>query len=73
MRPSHDPGRYLEGQLDTLRRMSADLRGQSYRDNFDYIVYRSLHVAKSRGPADFGDTRIYKESEVRALFGQRLR
>ncbi len=72
-RPSVDPGRYLEGQLDTLRRMSDDLRGQSYRDNFDYIVYRSLHVARSRATSDFGDTRIYKESEVRAMFAQRAR
>jgi MinD-like ATPase involved in chromosome partitioning or flagellar assembly len=68
-----DPGRYLEGQLDTLRRMSDDLRGQGYRDNFEYIVYRSLHVARSRGAADFGDSRIYKESEVPAMLAARGR
>lgn len=65
--PPTDPKRYLDGQLDTLRRMSEDLTGQTYRDNFKYIAYRSLHVAKGRAPAEFGDTRIYKDSEVLAM------
>lgn len=68
---SVDPSHYLNVQLDTLRRMSGDLKGQGYRDNFKYIAYRSLHVARSRGPSDFGDTRIYKESEVPAMLAQR--
>ncbi len=62
-----DPRRYLDVQLDTLRRMSEDLHGQTYRDNFKYIAYRSLHVAKSRAPSEFGDIRIYKDSEVLAM------
>jgi MinD-like ATPase involved in chromosome partitioning or flagellar assembly len=58
---------YIDVQLDTLRRMSEDLRGQTYLDNFKYIAYRSLHLARSRGPSEFGDTRIYKDSEVLAM------
>jgi len=72
-RTSVDPSRYLDIQLDTLRRMSGDLRGQGYRDNFKYIAYRSLHVTRSRAPSDFGDTRIYKEFEVPAMLAQRGR
>ena len=70
---SVDPSHYLNVQLDTLRRMSGDLKGQGYRDNFKYIAYRSLHVARSRAPSDFGDTRIYKEFEVPAMLAQRRR
>jgi hypothetical protein len=62
-----DPSRYLEVQLDTLRRMGDDLKTASYRDNFEYIAYRSLHLMRSRAPRDFGDTRIYKESEIRSM------
>jgi hypothetical protein len=65
--------RYLDVQLDTLRRMSEDLKGASYRENFKYIVYRSLHVMKSRSAWDFGDTRIFKEAEIPALLQQRGR
>jgi MinD-like ATPase involved in chromosome partitioning or flagellar assembly len=64
---SVDPSRYLDVQLDTLRRMGDDLKGSSYRDNFQYIAYRSLHLMESRAPRDFGDTRIYKEAEIRAM------
>jgi MinD-like ATPase involved in chromosome partitioning or flagellar assembly len=62
-----DPSRYLEVQLDTLRRMGDDLKTASYRDNFKYIAYRSLHLMDSRAPREFGDTRVYKESEIRAM------
>lgn len=56
---------YLDTQLDTLRHMFEDLKGTGYRDNFAYIVSRTLHVMKSRRTSDFGDTRIFKASELR--------
>ena len=56
---------YLDAQLDTLRQMFEDLKGTSYRDNFKYITARTLHVMKSRRTSDFGDTRIFKASELR--------
>jgi len=68
-----DPASYLNGQLDTLRRMYDDMRGTSYRDNFRYITLRSLHVMKTRGPRDFGDARIFKPSEVQSILLERLR
>jgi MinD-like ATPase involved in chromosome partitioning or flagellar assembly len=55
---------YLDTQLDTLRHMFEDLKGTGYRDNFAYIVSRTLHVMKSRRTSDFGDTRIFKASEL---------
>ena len=67
------PARYLDAQLDTLRRMSDGMRGASYRDNLDYIAYRTLHLMSSRPIADFGDSRIFKESELQAMLDQRGR
>jgi MinD-like ATPase involved in chromosome partitioning or flagellar assembly len=57
---------YLDAQLDTLRRMFEDLRGSSYRENFKYLTARTLHVIKSRRTSDFGDTRLFKPSEMHA-------
>jgi hypothetical protein len=65
--------RYLEGQLDMLLRMSDGMKGTSFRDNFAYIAYRSLHLMSSRSNADFGDTRLFKESEIQAMLAQRGR
>jgi len=59
---------YLDAQLDTLRLMYDDLKGTGYRENFRYITSRSLYVMKSARTSDFGDTRIFKSSELpRAL------
>jgi MinD-like ATPase involved in chromosome partitioning or flagellar assembly len=68
-----DPSRALNVQLDTLRRMYGDLRGEGYRDNFKYIVYRALHVMASRRASDFGDTRIFKRSEIQQAMMRRGR
>jgi hypothetical protein len=57
------PSRYLDVQLDTLRRMYADMKDASYRDNFTYITARSLHVMAGRRTSDFGDTRLFKAGE----------
>ncbi len=67
------PARYLDAQLDTLRRMSDGMRGAGYRDNLDYIAYRTLHLMSSRPVADFGDARIFKESELQSMLEQRGR
>lgn len=56
--------RYLDAQLETLRRMFEDMRGANYRENFSYIIARSLHVMTGRRTSDFGDTRIFKTSEL---------
>ena len=66
-----DPSRYVEAQLDTLRRMHADVGGASYRANFHYVVARSLHVMSSRRYSDFGDHRIFKRSEFQHVLAQR--
>lgn len=58
-----NPARYLDVQLDTLRRMYADMKDAGYRDNFTYITARSLHVMAGRRTSDFGDTRLFKASE----------
>jgi MinD-like ATPase involved in chromosome partitioning or flagellar assembly len=58
------PSRYLDVQLDTLKRMYSDMKDASYRDNFTYITARSLHVMAGRRTSDFGDTRIFKPGEL---------
>jgi MinD-like ATPase involved in chromosome partitioning or flagellar assembly len=68
-----DPSRSLNVQLDTLRRMHADLRGDGYRDNFKYIVYRALHMMSSRRASDFGDTRLFKRAEMQQAMARRAR
>src|SRR4030095_2676827 len=55
---------YLDVQLDTLRRMYDDMKGANYRENFAYLTARSLHVMQSRRTSDFGDTRLFKSSEL---------
>jgi MinD-like ATPase involved in chromosome partitioning or flagellar assembly len=62
-RPSRS-GSHVEVQLDTLRRMYEDLKGTSYRENFAYICARTMHVMSDRRISDFGDTRIFKSSEL---------
>ncbi|HET8644771.1 MAG TPA: hypothetical protein VFO85_04740, partial [Vicinamibacteria bacterium] len=59
-----DPSRYLDLQLDTLRRMFEDMRGANYRENFAYITARSLQVMTSRRNSDFGDVRLFKTAEL---------
>ncbi len=59
---------YLETQLDTLQRMYEGLETAGYRDNFRYIAHRSLHLLASRRIADFGETRILKNDELKQAF-----
>lgn len=59
---------YLEAQLDMLQRMYEGLETAGYRDNFRYIAHRSLHVLSSRRIADFGETRILKDDELKQAF-----
>jgi hypothetical protein len=68
-----DPSRYLDVQLDTLRRMYDDMKGAGYRENFSYITARSLHVMAGRRTSDFGDTRIFKSSELQQALQARGR
>lgn len=58
---------YLEAQLQTLEKMHGDVRGWSYRENFDYVVARSRHVMASRRVGDFGDERLFKGSEFQEV------
>jgi MinD-like ATPase involved in chromosome partitioning or flagellar assembly len=64
---------YLDAQLEALRRMSEGLVGTDYRDNFEYIAYRTLHLMSSRAVADFGDTRLLKAEELPLALGARGR
>jgi len=64
---------YLDSQLDSLRRMYADLKGATYRDNFSYIAARSLHVMAGRRTSDFGDTRLFKPAELQRALHERGR
>jgi flagellar biosynthesis protein FlhG len=66
-----DPKTYLETQLDTMRKMYDDMKGASYRENFKYLAYRSLHVMGSRRASDFGDVRIFKQSEMQQALARR--
>lgn len=59
---------YLEAQLDTLQRMYEGLETAGYRDNFRYIAHRSLHLLASRRIADFGETHILKDDELKQAF-----
>jgi MinD-like ATPase involved in chromosome partitioning or flagellar assembly len=68
-----DPDQYLEVQLETLSRMSDDLKSSSYRENFKYIVYRSLHLMASMRVGDFGDSRLFKPSEMQHALSRRQR
>jgi MinD-like ATPase involved in chromosome partitioning or flagellar assembly len=70
---SYDAVQYLDGQLDMLRRMQDDLKGVTYRENFFYLAYRVLHMIDSRRPGDFGDTRLYKRSEIAQALTRRGR
>lgn len=68
-----DPSHYLDVQLDTLRRMYQDLKGTDYRDNFAFLTSRTLHVMADRLTSDFGDTRLFKSSELQEALHQRGR
>jgi MinD-like ATPase involved in chromosome partitioning or flagellar assembly len=67
------PSRYLDVQLDTLKRMYSDMKDAGYRDNFTYITARSLHVMAGRRTSDFGDTRLFKASEMQEAIHSRGR
>lgn len=78
LQPSANPSKpdatqYLDHQLDTLRKMYDDLKGQGYRENFKYLAYRSLHIMTSRRASDFGDTRIFKHAEIQLALSRRGR
>jgi MinD-like ATPase involved in chromosome partitioning or flagellar assembly len=64
---------YLDVQLDTLRRMYHDLKVANDRENFAYLTARSLHVMASRRTSDFGDTRLFKTSELQQALHERGR
>jgi MinD-like ATPase involved in chromosome partitioning or flagellar assembly len=68
-----DPTHYLDVQLDAMRRMFDDLKGAGYRENFRYITSRSLQVMTSGRTSDFGDTRIFKSSELQGALQARGR
>lgn len=68
-----NPSGYLSAQLETLKRMYDDMKGASYRENFKYITARSLHVLTSRRTSDFGDTRLFKASELQEAIQARGR
>jgi MinD-like ATPase involved in chromosome partitioning or flagellar assembly len=64
---------YLDVQLDTLRRMYDDMKGANHRENFAYLTARTLHVMASRRTSDFGDTRLFKTSELQQALHDRGR
>jgi MinD-like ATPase involved in chromosome partitioning or flagellar assembly len=68
-----NPTRYLDAQLDSLRSMYENMKGASYRENFKYVVYRALDVMTGRSSADFGDKRIFKQSEIQSLLARKGR
>ncbi len=68
-----NPAQYLNVQLETLRRMSDDLKDAGYRENYKYIAYRSLHLMSSLRVSDFGDSRLFKPSEMRDALARRPR
>ena len=71
--PRPRASQYLDVQLDTLRRMYDDMKSANYRENFAYLTARSLHVMASRRTSDFGDTRLFKASELQQALHDRGR
>ena len=53
--------------------MYDDLKSANYRENFAYLTARSLHVMSSRRTSDFGDTRLFKTSELQQALHDRGR
>ena len=53
--------------------MYDDMKGANYRENFAYLTARSLHVMASRRTSDFGDTRLFKTSELQQALHDRGR
>jgi len=53
--------------------MYDDLKSANYRENFAYLTARSLHVMSSRRTSDFGDTRLFKASELQQALHDRGR
>jgi MinD-like ATPase involved in chromosome partitioning or flagellar assembly len=66
-----DPNIYLDSQLEILKNMYDDMKGTGYRENFKYLSYRSLHIMSSRRASDFGDVRIFKQSEMQQALSRR--
>lgn len=54
----------LVQQLDVLRSMFQSRRDDDYRANFDYVVQRALFTMRTRRPAEFGDTKVWKAREM---------
>lgn len=57
------PDFVLDKQLTALHHMSEDLQGHNFRDNFEYIVHRSLYLMQGRRVQDFGDSRLFTPEE----------
>ncbi len=70
-RPAVTP--YLEAQLEGLKRMHQDMKGADFKENFAYLTARSLHVIRARRTSDFGDTRLFKTSELQDALRMRGR
>jgi anion-transporting ArsA/GET3 family ATPase len=45
----------------------------NYALSLTYIVYRSLHVIRSRGTRDLGETRLFKRSDIQAMLAQKIK
>jgi MinD-like ATPase involved in chromosome partitioning or flagellar assembly len=61
----------LTRQLEVLKTMFEQRKGDDYFANFDYIAQRAMFTMKNRRPSEFGDTRIYQPQEMlNALFAK---
>lgn len=59
-----DPTDSLTQQLQILKSMFEQKKGDDYRANFDYTVQRALFTMKTRKASEFGDLRIYQPDEM---------
>ncbi len=59
-----DSNDHLTSQLNVLKTMFDQKKGDDYYANFDYTSQRALFTMKNRRPSEFGDLRVYSPKEM---------
>jgi len=59
-----NPADHLANQLNVLRTMFEQKKGDDFHANFDYASQRALFTMKTRRPSEFGDLRVYTPNEM---------
>lgn len=64
VRPTNDPGDFLDQQLETLKAMVTHRKEDDFRANFEYLTQRALFTMENRRAYEFGDSRLFSPSEM---------